>query len=227
MAHDICDRHSEGVERYVRARSFGEIDHPRKPDDQRKNTQLTTNASVASLEWRKVIGAFQLSIPVSQKSKLLLAEERQLSVLRWIGEAIPAKNRWYPVFQRYLEVIGGRVQSFGGHPTQILPSTLGNGVPGLPGYPDHPGHPGSVEHEHPSFTGKIDGIIYDHFGHFEAFILESHEGGHHRFESHEARVHAIAQRAWMSRIVTTVIVRKDHPELPIEIILRGIPPMEE
>src|ERR1035441_7068814 len=205
------------------------------------------NAAAADtyLQWRKVIGAFQISIPVGQKNLLLLPEERDLSVLKWIGEAIPTTDRWYPVFHRYLEIIGGRVKSFGGNPGQIVPLPTGNGVPGLPGYPGHPGHPrhpghpghpehphpcppGHLgEHEHPSFTGKVDGIVYHHFGDFEAFILETFEGKRHRFESDEARVHSVVQRAWMLRIVTTVVLRHDNPEHPFEIILHGVPPHVE
>jgi hypothetical protein len=119
--------------------AFGEIRQPAA--QRRKRAQRASATSAPYARWRKVIGAFQLNIPVSQKNALLLPEERQLSVLRWIGEAIPTTSRWYPVFQRYLEAIAGRVRTFGGDPTEILPSPLGNGVPGCPGYPGHPGHP--------------------------------------------------------------------------------------
>ena len=183
--------------------------------------QEASAEAVAETAWRKVIGAFQLSIPVSQKGELLLPEERQLSVLRWIGEAIPATDRWSPVFQRYLEVIAGRVTSFGGDPAQILPSPLGDGVPGFPGYPGHPGHPGPGHPERHVLTGKIDGIIYDCFGDFEAFVLVTHDGRRHRFESREERMRSIVQHALLSRTVTTVVEDTDHPERPFEIILHG------
>jgi len=228
--------------------AFGKGDRQLKaPLPNRKGAQhVKTEASLPSyLEWRKVIGAFQISIPVGQKDLLLLPEERNLSVLKWIGEAIPTTARWYPVFQRYLEIIGGRVASFGGNPGQILPSPLGNGVPGLPGYPGrpcHPGHPGHPpchepghppqpcgpgEDHHPSFCGKIDAIIYDHFGDFDAFILETFEGEHRRFESHESRILGLVKHACMYRIVTTVVFRRHHPERPFEIILHGSPPPDE
>jgi hypothetical protein len=188
-----------------------------------------TEATVASyFNWRKVIGAFQISIPVSQKNLLLLPEERNLSVLKWIGEAIPRTARWHPVFQRYLEIIGGRVSSFGGDPGQIVPSPIGNGVPGLPGYPGHPKHPPEPgEDHHPSFRGKIDAIIYDRFGEFEAFILETFEGERHRIESRESRVLEVVERASRLRITTTVVFRRHHREHPLEIILHGTPPDDE
>jgi hypothetical protein len=74
------------------------------------------------IEWRKVIGAFQLTIPVKDKRTLLPVEERQLSVMRWIGETIPHSSRWYPIFHRYLEKLGTRVKTFGGDPDTFLPS---------------------------------------------------------------------------------------------------------
>ena len=87
--------------------------------------------STRRVQWRKVIGAFQLSIPVASKPFLLVREERDLSVLRWIAQAIPHHSRWYLVFKRYLKVIAGRVTTFGGDPWHILPSpTGGAGKPG-------------------------------------------------------------------------------------------------
>ena len=45
------------------------------------------------IEWRRVFGAFQLTIPVNSKALLLVAEERRLSVLLWIAKSIPHYNR--------------------------------------------------------------------------------------------------------------------------------------
>jgi hypothetical protein len=78
--------------------------------------------------WRQVIGGFQLTIPVQAKAVLLLPEERNLSLLRWIGEAIPVESRWHSVFGRYLELIADRVRAFGGDPDQIQPSPTGDGT---------------------------------------------------------------------------------------------------
>ncbi|MGO9059458.1 MAG: sialidase family protein [Candidatus Binataceae bacterium] len=210
---------------------------PRR-DRRRAHDARAEPAAARLFAWRKVIGAFQISIPVSQKNLLLLPEERNLSALKWIGEAIPSTARWHPVFRRYLEIIGGRVASFGGNPGQIVPSPLGNGVPGLPGYPGHPGPPGHPGHppgppshpgeeHHPSFSGKVDAIVYDRFGDFEAFILETFEGERRRFESRELRVLALVERAWRYRITTTVVLRRHHPDHPYEIIVHGAPPHDE
>jgi hypothetical protein len=74
-------------------------------------------------------------------------------------------------------------------------------------------------HEHRSFSGKIERVVYDRFGDFEAFILSTREGDCHRFESREARVQKLVQRACAHRISTTVVVRHDRPKCPFEILL--------
>jgi len=48
-------------------------------------------------------------------------------VLRWIRQTIPTDNRWFPVFERYLDQIADRVDGFGGDSDQILPSPDGTG----------------------------------------------------------------------------------------------------
>jgi murein tripeptide amidase MpaA len=78
------------------------------------------------IKWRKVLGSFQLTIPVKTKEDLLEPEERLLSVLRWIFRSIPHDNRWRPVFRRYLEQTAGRVDALGGDSSQVSPSTSGD-----------------------------------------------------------------------------------------------------
>ena len=57
---------------------------------------------------------------------MLGAEERNLSVLRWIGKSIPVESRWFPVFERYLVQLAERVSEMGGDPVQVLPSPTGH-----------------------------------------------------------------------------------------------------
>ena len=72
-------------------------------------------ASVGRLRsWRRVLGTFQVNIPVSTKAALLPREEQRLSIFRWMAETMPAERRWYPVFQRYLQGIADRVAGLGG-----------------------------------------------------------------------------------------------------------------
>jgi hypothetical protein len=162
-----------------------------------------------------VLGAFQLTIPVRAKEVLLLREERELSVLRWIAEAIPRRNRWHPVFHRYLSQIAGRVTAFGGDPTEILPSPTGEGrVRGRP-----PARPGEARIAH---TGKIAGLIFDHFGDFEGFLLETEEG-ERTFLSREKEIAQLAERAWRERLRITVSAERDQPHRPLAIIIRQPP----
>jgi hypothetical protein len=85
-------------------------------------------ASVStSLDWKKIRGTFQVSIPVSTKAAMLEPEERLLSIMRWIIKSIPQSDRWYPVFRRYVDEIVDRVEGLGGDPNTILPSPTGDG----------------------------------------------------------------------------------------------------
>ena len=63
----------------------------------------------------------------------------------------------------------------------------------VPGTPDGEWHKlthggcGEHEHEHEreriGFTGKVEGLVYDHLGDFSGFVLETYEDHQHRFES--------------------------------------------
>ena len=191
---------------------------PPPPPPPQIQTAARSAATAAVYRWRKVLGIFQITIPVSTKELLLENEEIRLSIFRWIGESIPASSRWYPVFKRYLVLLGQKVHALGGDPDQIQPSQ--NGYDGLPGrgpiIKPRPPH----EHEEKEFTGKIDAITYDHFGDFEGFVLELFTGEHRRFESREGPIQSLVVRAWQDRILTSIIVDKDRPHIPIRVLLR-------
>lgn len=89
----------------------------------------------SGVTWR-VIGAFQLAIPVVHAPVILPREIRKLSVLKHIAAAIPQGDRWHPVFERYLKEIEDRVKAFGGNPDKVAPSPDGTGQPF---HPDKPG----------------------------------------------------------------------------------------
>jgi len=185
---------------------------PRQIPARRRQTQAAAVAD--EIAWRRVLGSFQLSIPVQTKASLLVPEERLLSVMRWIFKGIPHHNRWHPVIRRYIDIIAGRVISLGGDPTQILPTPSGNGGPHLA--PPTPG-------EHLHFTGKISGLIFDHFGDFEGFILETMHGEEHRFQSREKDVAILAERAWRERLRITVTTGHHEPHRPRTIIIHEPP----
>ncbi|WP_150048570.1 M4 family metallopeptidase [Methylomonas rhizoryzae] len=98
------------------------------PDVPRSTEAAALSASIVrpDIEWRRVLGAFQLAIPVRNKETILGNEERQLSVLRWIARGIPLNNRWYFVFDRYLGLIANRVDVFGGDSSKVVASPDGN-----------------------------------------------------------------------------------------------------
>lgn len=79
-------------------------------------------ADIPSIRRRKILGSFQITIPVAHKETMLVHEEILLSNLRWIQRAIPENNRWFPVFNRYVTQIGNRVDALGGKAVNVVAS---------------------------------------------------------------------------------------------------------
>jgi hypothetical protein len=75
--------------------------------------------------WRHIVGSFQLTIPVRDKAEILPRQQRLLSNLRWIERAIPANDRWSPVFGKYVTQIADRVNALGGDSSKVAPSASG------------------------------------------------------------------------------------------------------
>lgn len=174
-------------------------------------------------QWRRTLGMFRFTIPVSTKTDLLAPEERFLSILRWIQTSISVESRWFPVFNRYVDQVADRVQFMGGDPDKVKPTPDGNW------YHDGNGHDHDHKHDHDitgqgekriSYTGKIAGLEYDHFGDFAGFMLETEEGERH-FVSRENEVETLIHGAWTARVLVSVIVERHEPHLPQSIILRG------
>jgi Pro-kumamolisin, activation domain len=163
---------------------------------------------------RRVLGAFQLTVPVKTEEALLEPEERLLAIMRWIGEGIAPGDRWSPVFGRYLTQIADRVEGFGGDPAQIPPSATGS----IPPSGRHVPRPHEV-----ATTGKVTGLVYDRFGGFEGFLLTTDAGPERFFESTEPEVESLAGWAWAERIVVTVFAERRHPRVPASIVLRRLP----
>lgn len=180
-----------------------------------QSTRLAVTATGAAARvallpsWRRVAGAFQFVINIKTKGAILLNEERLLATLRWMALQMPATKRWHPVLQRYIDYVAGRVQGFGGNPGQILPSPTG-WVPGLPEPWPHPGTHHHHHHECDEFCGKIDSIIFDHFGDFEGFMVETETGIHHRVFSREKAVRELAEHARVERARVKVTVEHHH-----------------
>jgi hypothetical protein len=81
---------------------------------------------------RKVIGAFELTIPVSKAELILEEEVRTLSVMKHVATTIPPFNRWYTIFQRYVHGLGKRVDALGGDAGAVHPNPDGSGLPYVP-----------------------------------------------------------------------------------------------
>jgi hypothetical protein len=78
--------------------------------------------AVSTARGRRILGSFQITIPVRVKEEMCIAEERLLSNLRWIQRAIPKKNRWFLVFNRYVKQIASRVDALGGVSDKVVAS---------------------------------------------------------------------------------------------------------
>ena len=165
---------------------------------------------------RRVIGAFQISVPIAPAAELLPSEERNLAFFRWVLSTLAPTDRWYPVMERYVQEIALRVKAFGGDPARIGPSPTGQ--PG-PHHPPHrqpepfpgPGH-GQVAH-----TGKIERLVFDRFGDLEGFVLRTDHGEEKQFRSREEHVAELARWAWQARIRTTVLAEVHEPYIAIRL----------
>ncbi len=167
------------------------------------------------IRWRRIVGSYQITIPVRTKEVILVAETRLLSVLRWILKSVPTDNRWYPVFSRYVTLIGDRVRGVGGDPNTIEPSPDGSGVqPGLVAVPEPER---TLRH-----NGKIIGLTYDCFGDFSGFVLDEC-GAEMEFYAREHQIETLAWTAWRERIAITVVTTAMHPRRPISITLCRAP----
>jgi murein tripeptide amidase MpaA len=158
---------------------------------------------------RKVLGAFRMTTAVKIGAPLLQKAVRNLAVLRYIYEAIPVGDSWRPVFERYIGQLGDKVRGLGVDPGLIEPSADDPGVPGR-------GPAGKVD----CYTGKVSEVIFDCFGDFEGFVLESCDECH-RFTSTERGIGELVLRACKERLWISVCVRRGHKEHICEIIIRS------
>ena len=166
--------------------------------------------------WHQLMGAFQCTIVVSTKDQLLYPEERLLAWLKWRLQVAPTTSRWYPVLQRYLSLIEGRVSGFGGNPGNIPPSPVGD-VPGRQPHP--PGHPVHGDRRR-EFTGKVIGVGYNRFGDFDGFTLLTLDGHEHWFRGRESEMAELIESAWRERTLISVFVEPHETDWPASVVLR-------
>lgn len=97
----------------------------RQVTGERQPVVMTHRVEAVERRWRKIVGSFQLTIPVKDKAEILPNQQRLLSNLRWIEQAVPAGDRWAPVFKKYVAQIGNRVDALGGDSRKVPPTSDG------------------------------------------------------------------------------------------------------
>jgi hypothetical protein len=178
-----------------------------------KAAVLPSAVNKEQLLWRYITGSFLVKISVQEESKILPADENLLAILKWRLGLIGPSNRWYPVLLRYISYLSGRIDNMGGQASGIPPSP-GGYQPPLP-------VPGKHAEEHCQ-TGKVGGLIFDHFGDFEGFVLDTGDG-EHKFFSREKEIEELAERAWRERLRITVCAECHESHVPRSIIVREPP----
>ena len=195
----------------------------RQPPTLTNNTGIVAQARAEAkrkppvTDWRYIVGTFQVTIPVSLEEPLLWPEENTLAIMKWRFLNTPLTSRWHPVLQRYLSYLVGRVNGFGGKagaipaspngapepsPGQGICNGLGQGQGGG-GCGGRGGRGGALA----EYRGKVCEVLFDCFGDFEGFVLESC-CGIQRFATCESGVADVVLRACRERLVLTVFVEK-------------------
>ena len=180
------------------------------------------------LRWRRIVGSYQITIPVRTKEVMLPAETRLLSVLRWNLGRMSTDERWYQVFSRYVGLIGDRVGALGGDPDTVegspraspaaeeRPTTSPVAVTAIASAIPRTAGPTCT------YDGKVSGVVYDCFGDFEGFILDDC-GREIRFVVREHEMETLVRFAWRERVAISVVVRVADRRRPVSIILRRAP----
>jgi hypothetical protein len=187
----------------------------------RQAPALTNNTGIAAqarvdaerkppvTDWRYIVGTFQVTIPVSTEAPLLWPEENTLAIMKWRFLNTAPASRWYPVLQRYLSYLVGRVNGFGGKAGAIPASPNGAPEPG-PGKGTGTGTGtglGECGGALVEYRGKVCEVLFDCFGDFEGFVLESCCGTR-RFTACESGIADVVLRACRERLVLSVFVEQ-------------------
>jgi hypothetical protein len=160
--------------------------------------------------WRYVVGSFAVRIPVTTAKVMLPLEENTFAIMKWRLSQMAPSNRWIPVLRRYIGLIEGRIWALGRDPGTIKPSPygllpLGTGKEG--------------EDETAEFTGKVCEVIYDCFGDFEGFVLDTCSAKH-GFSSRERAIGELVLRACRERLLLSVFVERADEQKVRKLIVR-------
>src|SRR5262249_33899771 len=78
-------------------------------------------------------------------------------------------------------------------------------------HPPHRRHHPPHGEERIGHTGKVAGLIFDRFGDFDGFVLQTAEA-ERRYVSREHEIELLAERAWRARLRITVFSERDEPK---------------
>jgi hypothetical protein len=169
---------------------------------------------VPMLNWRYVTGTFGVTVPVVDDPTLLARDQDTLAILRWRLDHFAAGSRWRPVLERLVSYIGRRVDGAGGDAGAVGPS--------LWGFHHRGPKPVGGSEQGREWTGKVSDLVFDKFGDFEGFWLETWDGKV-RFTACEPEIEDLARQAWTERILVSVYAEAGSPERPRAIVFRRSP----
>jgi hypothetical protein len=157
---------------------------------------------------RRVLGAFRMTVVVEQGDQLIGKIVGHLAVLKFIQLAIPAEDPWSPIFVRYIGTFSDQLSGLGINPILIPPSQDDPGIPGR--------FPKQKEH---CYTGKVSEVIFDCFGDFSGFVLETCEQRHHFITSGKG-IGELALRACEDQLLISVCGHAEGTERILRVIVR-------
>jgi len=139
------------------------------PENAYRNGTMYSSYTAASIarehdlvEETGVLGAFRMTVAVRLGDDLLRKAVRNLAVLRYIAAAIPAGDRWHPVFSRYTKQLAAQVDALGYDATLVKPSADDSGL-----------QDGRDEPKERCTTGKVRKVFYDCLGSFTGFAPDT------------------------------------------------------
>lgn len=172
-----------------------------------------------SAKWRKIAGLFQLTVAAESQASVLPVIERQLSIARWIFEAMTATNPWRPVFLRYLKLLAAEIITLGGKPEAIPPTSSGVWSEGCPGEGDGWCGEGGDLSEDVHVMGKVEELIFDRFGDFCGFVLLTDQGERRSFATRERGFAELIEWAWKTRLRIAVATKRRDIARPVQVRL--------
>ena len=194
------------------ARPSTEIPGGPDPDDvPEQQPQLTRISSRRLINWRCVIGTFQIRILVATPATILGPERSTLAIFKWRLQQMAPSNRWYPVLERYILYVSSRIRELGGNPDVIPASPLG--------YWEDPAVQDKPDGE--SFFGRVVEVLFDCGGRMEGFVLGECCDRNRRFNACDRGLEALVLKACTGGFHVTILADKSHPHTVHQFIVKG------